>query len=191
MREYEQDVNECLGQHKISLLFEAVRSVAHLQHMSFSYTDRLQCVRLLLSNGADPHKRNRHGSALLHFAAHVDAHGLIVQALLLSGALVDVIDSQGRTALHIAARSNHVASVRVLLQWGPQILADKGSHATVLHVAAQYAHLVVADMVCKHVRLTRGPEEMRKLMCQKDGSGKTARIYAPQWPLLQESCGVD
>lgn len=179
MRECEQDVNECLGQHKISLLFEAVRSVAHLEHIPFSYIDRLQCVRLLLRKGADPHKRNRHGSAILHFAAHVDTHGLIVKALLLSGALVDAIDEYGSTALHIAARSNHISTVRVLLEWSPKILEDKVSRATVLHVAAEHAHLMVGDMVCKYVRMTRGQEEMQKLICQKDNSGKTAKDLCP------------
>ena len=65
-------------------------------------TGRLEDVEALLTLGADPNTRDRHGNVPLHKAAIIgDAEKL--DALFRHGANVEATNRYGRTALHEAA----------------------------------------------------------------------------------------
>lgn len=80
------------------------------------------CVRALLSAGADIDARDRAGGSALIFAA---AHGHVgtVRELVMRGAAVDVCGSDGETALCKAVSYNHSASLQELLAAGADVAA--------------------------------------------------------------------
>lgn len=187
MASHDQDVNECLGPYKVSLLFEVVRSIRHLNDINFSYTDRLQCVCMLLRRGANANKRNKRcGGTLLHMAAHVDPYGRVVRALLAAGAGVDAVDKYGNTALHLAARSNHVASVCVILKHGALLKIDTPERDTPLHVATRHGHFGVVSAICKSVLDNRGADALRRLQRMQNAHGATAATYASNFGVLSD-----
>lgn len=77
-----------------------------------------------------------HGLALstvLHVAAK-GGNTACLERTLRAGALVDSLDKNGDTALHLAAGRGHLQAVQVLLAWGALNIANDG-HMTALEVA--------------------------------------------------------
>jgi len=56
------------------------------------------------------------GFSLLHYAARFDLSDVLQALLLRKGTEVDVVDSRGRTALHVAVLCGYVKCVRLLLK---------------------------------------------------------------------------
>ena len=79
----------------------------------------VQLVRLLLAAGANLNE-DLDGDSLLHEAAQ-NGSSEIVSALINAGANVEVVDSQGRTAMQIAQRERHPEIVRVLRAAGVDV----------------------------------------------------------------------
>ena len=75
-----------------------------------------------MHRGADPHIIDRDGSTLLHGAAG-DKPPATVRLLLGVGMDAGATDNLGRTALHCAAMSGDVESVKALLHSGANVMA--------------------------------------------------------------------
>lgn len=77
-----------------------------------------------------------HGLALstvLHIAAK-GGNSVCLERTLRAGALVDSLDKNGDSALHLAAERGHFQAVQVLLAWGARNVANDG-HRTATEVA--------------------------------------------------------
>eukprot|EP00050_Salpingoeca_kvevrii_P017533 m.66005 g.66005 ORF g.66005 m.66005 type:complete len:1182 (-) comp7600_c0_seq4:112-3657(-) len=97
-------------------------------------------IRELLRDGADVNyvSLERHGRTCLHIAATLEEPECdMLQILLDSGALVNITDDAGNTALHVAASHKCLEAVQLLLLYGASYttLNDEGMSA--LHVAAR------------------------------------------------------
>jgi hypothetical protein len=90
-----------------------------LLHVAVSHGS-VECVKALLALKASPNTQSHcetgiSGLTALHLAV-VGRHAELVQVLVATKARVDLQDSEGKTALHIAAGSNDVDCVRELLR---------------------------------------------------------------------------
>ncbi len=72
---------------------------------------------MLLDAGADANTLDSTNSTALHYAV-CRGHGTCTQYLLEKQRHIDVQDEDGRTALFIAAATNHLNCVRMLMKHG-------------------------------------------------------------------------
>ena len=125
--------------------------------------NRLQMVKLLLENGANPNLGIDNGraeempdnSTPLHFAAYSGAND-ILELLLKYRAEVNSPDMNGRTPIMIAAGQNHSDTV--------EILEQAGSRMEARDYWCETAHEHVANM---WLRLGRPAEEERDLQTEE------------------------
>ncbi|MGH0161946.1 UNVERIFIED_CONTAM: hypothetical protein FKN15_041804 [Acipenser sinensis] len=105
----------------------------------------VDCVKLLLSSGADFNKKDKcgrrgiHGMFPLHLAA-LKAHSDCCRKLLSSGFEIDTPDSFGRTCLHAAAAGGNVDCVKLLLSSGADFNKKDKCGRTPLHYSAASRH---------------------------------------------------
>uniref|UniRef100_A0A8B9LRD2 Transient receptor potential cation channel subfamily A member 1 n=1 Tax=Astyanax mexicanus TaxID=7994 RepID=A0A8B9LRD2_ASTMX len=105
----------------------------------------VKVVELLLRKGALFHSDYKGWSCLHHAAA--EGFTQTMETLLISNIkLLDKIDGDGNTALHLAARAGHVAAVRQLLCRGAQFVLNKGD-ASFLHEAVHNGRKEVTSAV--------------------------------------------
>ncbi|XP_072524951.1 transient receptor potential cation channel subfamily A member 1a [Salminus brasiliensis] len=105
----------------------------------------VKVVELLLRKGALFHSDYRGWSCLHHAAA--EGYTQTMEILLISNIkLLDKVDGDGNTALHLAARAGHVAAVHQLLCRGAQIILNKGD-ASFLHEAVHNGRKEVTSAV--------------------------------------------
>lgn len=81
---------------------------------------RTDIVRFLLENGINKEAKTileNYEMTPLHYAA-IGGHHDALLALLESGVEIDAKTADGRTALHIAAKSSQLVIVAILLKWG-------------------------------------------------------------------------
>jgi serine/threonine protein kinase len=119
-------------------------------------------VKQLLSEGADPNT-----ISAIHQAAGCGSEA-IVQALLDSGAEVDLQNPVGQTALHCAARNGYEGVVRLLLQKGASVNAKDENEQTALQGAAAQGNEGIVRML-----LESGAD-----VDAEDLDGDTAVIFA-------------
>lgn len=95
---------------------------------------------LLMERGAD-FGADRNGSTAVHWAA--EGHAALLAALADRGAELNARETDGGTALHIAAEYGHAECVTLLLDRGARADARNNNDATALHLAAEYSHLEI------------------------------------------------
>jgi ankyrin repeat protein len=80
-----------------------------------------EMVALLLDSGADVKKATADGYTLLHFVVMCEhSHNLEMVALLLDhGADVNKVDLKGRSPLYAVSDGPKMASIRIMLEYGP------------------------------------------------------------------------
>lgn len=114
-------------------------------------------ARLLLAHGADVGQRNTSGWTALHWATMSEKRStvrLIAQALKSAdSADIDHKASDGRTALHLAARNGILSAANELLDRHADINATDLEHETALHHAVYGRNMELAKLL-----LTRGIE---------------------------------
>ena len=97
--------------------------------------------------GADPSIKGKKGSTPLHFAAR-RGNDEIVKVLLENPRVkVDVRDSYGKTALHMACSEGQSSVYQLLLNKGADIKAVTADSTTPLHNAILNGHSQVAAMI--------------------------------------------
>ena len=103
---------------------------------------RLEVVRILLTRGADPSKKNLEGQTLVSELAElpqqhsVDDHIGMVQALLEAGIATNDVDHARRSALHHAVITGNLRLVEELLKFDADPRLQDYIHWTPLHYAA-------------------------------------------------------
>ncbi|NWI66175.1 ASB10 protein, partial [Todus mexicanus] len=101
---------------------------------------RTDCVRLLLSFGADPEAVSERGYQPLHLCKSPDSIEC-VQQLLQHGASVNSrTEEEGDTPLHIAARHGLTDHVQLLLRCGAELEAENEEGQTPLNAACAEPH---------------------------------------------------
>ena len=134
------------------------------------YSNSLECVKLLVSYGADVDVKLPGDLSLLHIAAGNNSLEMI--KYLLEIGVKDSRSSEergGRTALHIAAQEGHGNCVEALLRGGCDMLStttyepDKSS--TALHLAARENRLDSIEAILKF-------DKNKAALNAMDGQGK-------------------
>ncbi|KAF3389106.1 putative ankyrin repeat protein [Penicillium rolfsii] len=120
----------------------------------------LECVQLLVEEGAKIDAENGSCMTPLHFAAGYVNGVTMVRFLVASGADVNALTEMGETAISIAASKGNVAVVKELLRSSPDLSLRDYYGETVLHVAAYYSPLRTVQMLVEagadiHIRSTQ------------------------------------
>ncbi len=89
------------------------------------------------------------GRIMLHEYAKSGAADLVLSLLDEKGSDVDVRSTLGDTALHWAARSNHVSTIEALASRGASLDATNNQGDTALHLAAFKGHLEACKCLVK------------------------------------------
>ena len=110
-------------------------------HLVAKYTDNPEVIQTLLEAGADFDARDDNGRKPLYYAAQRDEDSAAFARLLAAGATLDVRDrdNNGQTLLHMAASSENVVVIKLLLAAGADPNARDNDGATPLHEAAGYS----------------------------------------------------
>ena len=116
--------------------------------------ERVDVVRFLLDNGADPNIPNKHGLTPLEHACGRDRTNALALAklLLAKGALVNATNVAGFTIppLEWAISSDNTELVEFLLDHGADAKAKSDVGSTPLHTAADRGDLEIAEMLIAH-----------------------------------------
>lgn len=86
----------------------------------------------------------------------------IFQYLLSVGADIGIIDDQGDTVLHWAARQNHAHMIRYIYEQTVQVDVINRNAETPLHVAARYGHVEAVEQLCKCGANINAVDEVRR-----------------------------
>ncbi|KAJ3498956.1 hypothetical protein NLG97_g718 [Lecanicillium saksenae] len=127
---------------------------------ALSYAVNRQNVRLvarLLQKGADPKILHYDGSSLLHLAAEGQNVQLVRELLPRCSALV--VDQQGATALHAAARKGFSPTAKLLVTAGIDVNAPDRENRSALYVALENSNLPVAQLLFEHSGQSLGGPE--------------------------------
>ncbi|PRP85288.1 ankyrin repeat-containing protein [Planoprotostelium fungivorum] len=108
---------------------EAANNVGHTALFVAIYSDRPDCARLLLENGAEINVRDNKGNTPLHAAATVSlscTKVLINHRDQMEEQLLDAVNERGQTALIVSLKKQHVDIAIALLEAGAKLfLEDK------------------------------------------------------------------
>lgn len=77
-----------------------------------------------------------------------DVQGVL--AVLKCGAVVDLVNQQGRTALHKCCVHNNVACARLLVQYGANVNIQDRDGMTPLHLAVAFGSRAVAELLLEN-----------------------------------------
>ncbi|XP_028847701.1 ankyrin repeat domain-containing protein 50 [Denticeps clupeoides] len=167
----------------VSLLLESGANPAHRDHdgmtplLLAAYEGQEEVLELLLEAGADVDEcAGAQNSTITTvtplLAAASMGHHSVVNRILFWGAAVDVIDSEGRTALCLAAARGSLDVVRSLLDRGLDENHKDDLGWTPLHAAACEGHRSVCAVLTEKGSMARVGEA--------DAEGRTPLILAAQ-----------
>nr|XP_056699962.1 ankyrin repeat domain-containing protein 24 [Euleptes europaea] len=139
------------------------KSAFHLASMK----GNVDCLEVMLANGADAMTTDSSGYTALHLSAK-HGHPQCVSKLLQASCPVDVADSNGRTALHHAALSGCISCLEILCDFKASLNTKDQDGATPLMLAAKMSH----SELC-HYLLHRGAA-----VNTRDQRGRTALMVA-------------
>jgi ankyrin repeat protein len=108
---------EWLLQHGVDVNASDNDGCTALHCATLNSCDDVAMIELLLTNGADVHKRSLHDRTALDLAAQ-SGHLHSVKTLIAAGADTTSGDSHGATSLHLAVLSSQSAVVQLLLEHG-------------------------------------------------------------------------
>ena len=115
---------------------------------------RGEIIRILLGTNLDIEARDKDGRTALLWAAalgKVELTEMLLTRREYGIANIGATNDRGKTALHLAAENNHVALVRLLLEYGARLNVRSDGGWTALHNAADRGHVEVASLLleCK------------------------------------------
>ena len=135
-REGKKDICECLLERGASVHATDKNGGQPLHHAAgYGHAD---VCEFLVSRGADVTARDDHGSTPLILATYYHCFPALCRPLI-TGDSVNLPDSSGNRALHIAARKGHRFTVQLLVESGANANAVNGYGQTPLHTAADRA----------------------------------------------------
>ncbi|KAK5989711.1 Ankyrin repeat domain-containing protein 6 [Cladobotryum mycophilum] len=110
-------------------------------------------VRLMLDDGTERGEQvanSWHEKWHLRFEVHpltYESHVAIVRLLLEHGLDLDMVDPNGRTALHTAASQGHETILKLLLEKGADLQLKDYNGRTALHIASSQGYDVVTQLL--------------------------------------------
>nr|XP_056704559.1 ankycorbin isoform X2 [Euleptes europaea] len=123
---------------------------------------------------SDANEWNKNDDRLLQAVENGDAEK-VASLLGKKGASATKLDSEGKTAFHLAATKGHGECLRVMITHGVDLTTQDGAGHSALHLAAKNSH---SDCVKRLLQAKCSPEST-------DSSGKTALHYAAACGCLQ------
>ena len=102
---------------------------------------------VLLDAGSPVNEKDEDERTELHLAALNDHHTLVALLCKNSPNLLDGKDSEGSTALHLAAKEGWSLAVQVLLEGGAKVREKDSDGRTALHLAAERGHMSVVEQL--------------------------------------------
>ena len=112
--------------------------------------DKLQAVKYLLKQGADPSLQNNDGWNLLHFAS-LGGNPEVIELMLGHVPNIDSITKEGSTPLMIAARNDKLQAVKYLLKQGADPSLQDNDGWNLLHFASRGGNPEVIELMLSHV----------------------------------------
>uniref|UniRef100_A0A1I8JRL7 ANK_REP_REGION domain-containing protein n=1 Tax=Macrostomum lignano TaxID=282301 RepID=A0A1I8JRL7_9PLAT len=103
-------------------------------------------TNVLLKLGAECYVLNLDFSSPLHFAARYGRFNTCRSLIDSCPMLLNIVDRQGKSPLHLAAEGGHAKVVGLLLQRGSVLLKDTNGN-TALHLVAKQGHIDVAKLI--------------------------------------------
>ncbi|KAL4976023.1 ankyrin repeat-containing domain protein [Aspergillus desertorum] len=134
-------VDPNLARRGSSALMEAVNGL--------EYNESAECVRTLLSRGADVHAVDEVARTALHFAAE-KGNTLAIDLLLQAGADIHRTNDHGKTPVLVAASKNQYHAVERLLTNGANVNDVDHVGRTALIHAAEQSVVSVARLMIQH-----------------------------------------
>uniref|UniRef100_W5M8C8 Ankyrin repeat domain 44 n=1 Tax=Lepisosteus oculatus TaxID=7918 RepID=W5M8C8_LEPOC len=127
----------------------------------------VECVKLLLSSGADCSRKDKCGRpSARHSASAMNGHTSCLR-LLIEGAdstdVVDAVDSQGQTPLMLAVAGGHGDAVSVLLEREASVDIADSQGRTALHIG----------LLCGQEECVQCLLEQEAAVCVGDAAGRT------------------
>ena len=118
--------------------------------MMAAKNDKLEAVKYLLKQGADPSLQNNNGSNVLHFASK-DGNPEVIELMLSHVPSIDSITKESVTPLMIAAANDKLQAVKYLLKQGADPSLQDNDGWNVLHYASQGGNPEVIELMLSHV----------------------------------------
>ncbi|KAJ4246003.1 hypothetical protein NW762_013747 [Fusarium torreyae] len=134
-----------------------IRNNAGDSCMQILRTHKLDCLQVLLENGADVNDRDIHGQTLLHKFSYShwgsEDYASLSQLLINHGADCNARDNSGNTPLHCLLRFGLAAQSAVSLLAGHKEIDINGRNdegETPLHVAIKFGNSGLIDVLLQH-----------------------------------------
>ncbi|KAL8870062.1 MAG: hypothetical protein Q9174_003806 [Haloplaca sp. 1 TL-2023] len=115
-----------------------------------AYEGRQLTVEILLNHGADILAKNNEGRSVLMTCLQYTYHGHLVSFMLRYGLAVNEVDSEGRTALHEAARRGYSTAIPVLLESGADASVQSRTGWTPMEEAAASGEEIILQLLQAH-----------------------------------------
>ncbi len=134
-------VNNPDEQGRTPLMWAAYANFRDAAAIAKSEEKRVEAVKLLTEQKADPNRTDKDGWTALMWAAW-SGFPKVAEVLISSGADLEKADKRGHTALMLAAMRGHVAVVRLLI--------EKGALTAVKNTDGKTAHDIAREMEGKY-----------------------------------------
>ncbi|XP_040289762.1 serine/threonine-protein phosphatase 6 regulatory ankyrin repeat subunit A-like [Bufo bufo] len=111
-----------------------------------------QVVQTLLGFGAQVQpKGGKDQETPLHIAARIKDGQKVAEILLKSGADVNMEQSDGETAMHVAAQHGNIKMIRALLEEGGEVTWQSKARENALHTAVRHCHLPIVEVILTYL----------------------------------------
>ena len=140
----------------IELMLSHVRSIDSISKegstslMIAAGNDKLQALKCLLKQGADPSLQDSKGCNVLHYAS-LGGNPEVIELMLSHVPSIDLVTKVGSTPLMIAAGNDKLRAVKYLLEQGADSSLQDNKGWNVLHYASRVGNLEVIELMLSHV----------------------------------------
>ena len=117
--------------------------------MIAAVNDKLQAVKYLLKQGADPSLQTNDGWNVLHYASH-GGNPEVIELMLSHVLSIDSINSEGVTLLMIAAAYDKLQAVKYLLKQGADLSLQDNDGCNVLHCASGSGNVAIMEEILSY-----------------------------------------
>ena len=165
--------------------------------------ENAKMVELLLKNGADVLKPNRHGDAPIHIACKYSRVDILKVLLAYSSCNPDQLNAREDTSLHIMCRKGgnseqmmeNAKMVELLLKNGADVLKPNRHGDAPIHIACKYSRVDILKVLlayssCNPDQLNAREDTSLHIVCTKGGNSEQMMENAKMVELLLKN-GAD